>query len=175
LTTLRKLDSPFRPCSPRSVSPAFIKGAAKEAVRAGHVELVAVLGFAFDAQATELTEADGVTVTPSDEGSRWSPGSARWAASRCESSILGRSPGGSSLYAGCMQTSMRVDKSNRDALARIAARELGGVSLDEALRIVLFEHECLASYARLVDDPDSLADYRAEAAQLGEVDVAVAE
>ncbi len=76
---------------------------------------------------------------------------------------------------GCMQTSMRVDKSNRDALARIAARELGGVSLDEALRILVFEHECLASYARLVDDSDSLADYRAEAAQLGEVDVAVAE
>jgi len=33
---------------------------------------------------------------------------------------------------------MRVDASNRDALARIAATELGGVSLDEALRIVLF-------------------------------------
>ncbi len=73
-----------------------------------------------------------------------------------------------------MQTSMRVDRSNRDALARIAAEELGGVSLDEALRIVLFEHECLASYARLSDDPDSLADYRAEAAQLADVDVAVA-
>jgi len=73
-----------------------------------------------------------------------------------------------------MQTSMRVDRSNRDALARIAAEELGGVSLDEALRIVLFEHECLASYARLSDDPDSLADYRAEAAELADVDVAVA-
>ncbi len=73
-----------------------------------------------------------------------------------------------------MQTSMRVDRSNRDALARIAAEELGGVSLDEALRIVLFQHECLASYARLSDDPDSLADYRAEAAQLADVDVAVA-
>jgi len=73
-----------------------------------------------------------------------------------------------------MHTSMRVDRSNRDALARIAAEELGGVSLDEALRIVLFEHECLASYARLSDDPDALADYRAEAAQLADVDVAVA-
>jgi hypothetical protein len=59
--------------------------------------------------------------------------------------------------------------------AKIPAGELGGVSLDEALRILVFEHECLASYARLVDDSDSLADYRAEAAQLGEVDVAVAE
>jgi hypothetical protein len=72
-----------------------------------------------------------------------------------------------------MQTSMRIARSNRDALARIAAKELGGVSLDEALRIVLFEHECLASYARLSDDPDALADYRTEAAQLAGVDVPV--
>ncbi len=68
---------------------------------------------------------------------------------------------------------MRVDRSNRDTLARIAA-DLGGVSLDEALRVVLFEHECLASYARLSDDPDSRADYRAEAAELADVDVTVA-
>ena len=61
-----------------TVSPAFIKGAAKEAVRAGDVELVAVLGFAFDAQATEVTEADGVTVTPSDEGFAMVAGSAGW-------------------------------------------------------------------------------------------------
>jgi hypothetical protein len=30
---------------------------------------------------------------------------------------------------------------DRDALARIAATELGGVSLDEALRVVVFEHQ----------------------------------
>jgi adenine-specific DNA-methyltransferase len=51
-----------------TVSPAFIKAAAREAVRASDVDLLAVLGFAFDAQATEVTEQDGVTVTPSDEG-----------------------------------------------------------------------------------------------------------
>jgi adenine-specific DNA-methyltransferase len=51
-----------------TVSPAFIKAAAREAIAAGDVDLVAVLGFAFDAQATEVTEQDGVTVTPSDEG-----------------------------------------------------------------------------------------------------------
>ena len=51
-----------------TVSPTFIKAAAKEAIDAKDVDLVAVLGFAFDAQATEVTEADGVTVTPSDEG-----------------------------------------------------------------------------------------------------------
>lgn len=51
-----------------TVSPQFIKAAAKEAIDAGDVDLVAVLGFAFDAQATEVTEADGVTVAPTDEG-----------------------------------------------------------------------------------------------------------
>ena len=51
-----------------TVSPSFIKAAAREAVHASDVDLVAVLGFAFDAQATEVTEEDGVTVTPSDEG-----------------------------------------------------------------------------------------------------------
>ena len=51
-----------------TVSPGFIKGAAREAIKANDVDLVAVLGFAFDAQATDVTEEDGVTVTPSDEG-----------------------------------------------------------------------------------------------------------
>src|SRR5947209_20407276 len=51
-----------------TVSPAFIKAAAKEAVAAGDIDLVAVLGFAFDAQATEVTETDGVTVDAGDEG-----------------------------------------------------------------------------------------------------------
>lgn len=35
---------------------------------------------------------------------------------------------------------MRVTPGNRDALARVAETELGGVSLDEALRILLPEH-----------------------------------
>lgn len=47
-----------------------------------------------------------------------------------------------------MQTSMRVDQANRDALARIAAEEFGGVSLDEALRMLLFEHETIKAPAR---------------------------
>ena len=46
-----------------TVSPAFIKAAAKEAIAAGDIELVAVLGFAFDAQATEITDTDGITVS----------------------------------------------------------------------------------------------------------------
>ncbi|MCF6507029.1 site-specific DNA-methyltransferase [Blastococcus sp. MG754426] len=51
-----------------TVSPTFIKSAAREAIRAGDVDLLCVLGFAFDAQATEVTEADGVTVESTDQG-----------------------------------------------------------------------------------------------------------
>ena len=50
------------------MSPAFIKSAAKEAIAAG-IELVAVLGFAFDPQATGVLADDGVTVqVAGDEG-----------------------------------------------------------------------------------------------------------
>jgi hypothetical protein len=72
-----------------------------------------------------------------------------------------------------MQTSIRVTVANRDALARIAEDELGGVSLDEALRVVLFEHQTRAALARLASDPDLAGDYLAEATGLAEVDVTV--
>ena len=77
-------------------------------------------------------------------------------------------------YAWRMQTSMRVTAENRDALARIAATELGGVSLDEALRVVLFEHLSRVALARLAADPHA-DSYLAESAQLADVDVAVRE
>lgn len=53
-----------------TVSPSFIKEAAKEAIRAGDedIDLLCVLGFAFDPQATGVTETDGITVDASDEG-----------------------------------------------------------------------------------------------------------
>ena len=51
-----------------TVSPAFIKDAAREAIRAGDVDLLCVLGFAFDPQATGMTEEDGVTVEASGDG-----------------------------------------------------------------------------------------------------------
>ncbi|WP_375423330.1 site-specific DNA-methyltransferase [uncultured Friedmanniella sp.] len=51
-----------------TVSQGIIKNAAREAIRAGNVDLVVVLGFAFDAQATDVTESDGVTVEASVEG-----------------------------------------------------------------------------------------------------------
>ena len=79
------------------------------------------------------------------------------------------------MYALDMKTSMRVEAKNRDALARIAAIELGGVSLDEALRIVLFERETRSALARLAADPDQHAGYLREAAELAEVDTSIAE
>lgn len=51
-----------------TVSPSFIKGAVREAIKAGDIDLICVLGFAFDAQATEVTEADGVNIRQTDEG-----------------------------------------------------------------------------------------------------------
>jgi adenine-specific DNA-methyltransferase len=51
-----------------TVSPSFIKEAAREAIRAEDVDLLCVLGFAFDPQATGVTEDDGVTVEASDQG-----------------------------------------------------------------------------------------------------------
>ena len=47
-----------------TVSPDFIKGAAKEAIRDSEIDLLCVLGFSFDAQATEVKEVDGVDLEP---------------------------------------------------------------------------------------------------------------
>ncbi len=51
-----------------TVSPGFIKDAAREAIRAADIDLLCVLGFAFDPQATGVTADDGVTVETRDEG-----------------------------------------------------------------------------------------------------------
>ncbi len=51
-----------------TVSPSFIKAAAREAIRAENVDLLCVLGFAFDPQSTGVTQDDGVTVDASDAG-----------------------------------------------------------------------------------------------------------
>ncbi|MGH3546477.1 MAG: hypothetical protein ACRDPW_11230 [Mycobacteriales bacterium] len=72
-----------------------------------------------------------------------------------------------------MQTSMRVSTPNRDTLARIATDELGGISLDEALRIVLFQHETAAAIRRLEADSEALGQYQREALQWAELDVMV--
>lgn len=76
---------------------------------------------------------------------------------------------------GCMQTSMRLTQETRDALARVASEELGGVSLDEALRTVLFEHETRAALARLAADPQQWREYQQETKQVAEGGIEVSE
>lgn len=73
-----------------------------------------------------------------------------------------------------MHTTMRVSVPTRDALAEIAEVELGGVSLDEALSMVLFEHRTALAIARLADSGE-LAEYQAEALSLAEVEVETSE
>jgi adenine-specific DNA-methyltransferase len=51
-----------------TVSATYVKNAAKEAVQAGDLDLLCILGFAFDPNVTNVTEADGVTVEATDEG-----------------------------------------------------------------------------------------------------------
>jgi thymidylate kinase len=66
---------------------------------------------------------------------------------------------------GMSQTTIRVGVEQRNALARIAADR--NVTMDEALRMVLFEHRCRESYARLAADPAAFADYEHESDVLG--------
>lgn len=65
---------------------------------------------------------------------------------------------------------MRISAAARDELSQVAA-DLGGVTLDAALRAVIFQHRTLTATARLAADPAALADYQTEAAELAEVDV----
>jgi adenine-specific DNA-methyltransferase len=51
-----------------TVSQRFARDAVREAIRAEDIQLLCVLGFAFDATTAEVTEADGVTVDTSSEG-----------------------------------------------------------------------------------------------------------
>lgn len=65
-------------------------------------------------------------------------------------------------------TTIRVDISARDRLARIAHEEFHGVSLGEALGLLIDEHEMQlahAAYARLRSDPAAWDEYQAELAE----------
>lgn len=50
-----------------TVSGSYVKKAAKEAIQAENVDLLCILGFAFDPNVTNVTETDGVTVEATDE------------------------------------------------------------------------------------------------------------
>lgn len=62
-----------------------------------------------------------------------------------------------------------------DALTRIAAEGLGGASLEEALRVVLFEHKSRTALARLAADPAAAGSYLAQSSALAETDTSVRE
>jgi len=51
-----------------TVSPSYVKKAAREALDSEDVDLLAILGFAFDPQVTGLTEDDGVSIEASADG-----------------------------------------------------------------------------------------------------------
>ncbi len=51
-----------------TVSQRFARDAVKEAIEAQDIDLLCLLGFAFDAATAEVTESDGVTVDTSSEG-----------------------------------------------------------------------------------------------------------
>jgi hypothetical protein len=64
-------------------------------------------------------------------------------------------------------TTIRVDISTRDRLARIADDEFDGASLGGALQRLIDEHEMQAAhaaYARLRNDPAAWDEYRSEIA-----------
>lgn len=74
-----------------------------------------------------------------------------------------------------MKTSISVSQGTRDHLARIVQREMPGVNMDEALKLILFQHETNRDIARLEADPEALANYQAEMTGLAETDQVVRE
>lgn len=63
------------------------------------------------------------------------------------------------------QTTIRVEATHRDALARVAAER--HETLDAALARLIWEHDCMESLARLEGDPLAFADYERETDLLG--------
>ena len=51
-----------------TVSPYYVKQATREAIQAEDIDLLCILGFAFDPLATGVTEEDGVAVETSEDG-----------------------------------------------------------------------------------------------------------
>ncbi len=69
------------------------------------------------------------------------------------------------------QSRMRISRSTRDALSRIAERDFGGACLEETVLRLVWEHESFVALTGL--DEDGLRRYREEHAGLAEVDVDV--
>lgn len=70
------------------------------------------------------------------------------------------------ILSGMTMTTIKVHVATRDQLAQVAAVDLGGVTLESALKHLLAEQHkrnILDAYARLQADPEAWADYSAEA------------
>jgi hypothetical protein len=76
------------------------------------------------------------------------------------------------MLASMARTTIAVETATRDALMALCA-SMGSASMDEAVRVLIFEHECAEALSRLDADPAALADYRAAGESLAEVDVEV--
>lgn len=74
-----------------------------------------------------------------------------------------------------MKTTISVSRQTRDQLASIAEREMPGATMDEALRVILFQHETSLAVARLEADPGALADYQDEMIKLADADPVIYE
>lgn len=74
---------------------------------------------------------------------------------------------------GAKATTMRISARNRDALLQVIVEHGDADTLDEALRIVLFEWEGYRAMARIGADPRAVAGYQAEARAFAEGTVAV--
>lgn len=74
-----------------------------------------------------------------------------------------------------VKTTISVSRETRDQLAQFAEHELHGVSMDQALKIILFQHQSDRDIARLEADPEALADYKSDMAGLAQTDQAVQE
>jgi len=72
----------------------------------------------------------------------------------------------SSIVEAMAMTSMQIDSKVRDELAKVAEADLGGVSLGEAVRLLVTEHHIAhinRRYEELRADPEEWASYTAEA------------
>lgn len=74
-----------------------------------------------------------------------------------------------------MKTTISVSRQTRDQLASIAEREMPGATMDEALRVILFQHETSLAVARLEAEPEALADYQGEMIKLADADSVIYE
>jgi hypothetical protein len=77
-----------------------------------------------------------------------------------------KAPIGPAIVNAMAMTTMQIDSKVRDELGKLAEKDLGGVSLGEAVRQLVKEHkyaDIMRRYEELRADPEEWASYTAEA------------